>query len=454
MADKTIVPLVHNERGEFIEGALVFTQTTDIAGAFCLNGGNLIVPDTLQNTQFTVAAAGYKAYSHSIDLGVDGDKQIRVGLPADPARPQDVILPALVDESQSHPVPPNPIPIPPPSGDFERILIEGKGFVTEAGVDWHQYNLTAFKLFYKYIHGEDITPFLSWAAQRANTMRVFFTCKQEFDLQPEHYTWNDVINFHELLRSFNLHCEVVAFADYALIFGDDNARALNYYHGLCDTLRQVDNKFLELVNEYDVSVNHLPVNLFPMPDDIMCSHGSGGGDIDPVTPPWKYMTFHPGRSSEWPRKPKSAREFQELHGVPCTNNETNRPDLAGFDVSDFSDCGFVSGILSSGTNAHSLALKHCDIPSGAEFDCIVMLLDSVRAVPTYANRGRYTRGTATSDGECPMFHSDQVALRTFATLFDTEAYCVIVRPTAANPRKAVNGWRIDYQIRNFYHLVR
>lgn len=438
---KTIVPLVYDKQGKFIDGAICFTQTTDLDGAFCTNGNELIVPDSLRNTQFTVAAKGYQGYSESIDLG-EGDKQIRVGLAPDLHRPQDIILPGL-DTCQ--------IFVPKP---IEQILVQGKGFITVSDKDWQQLNITAFRLFRNYLDGLDIKPFLSWAAKHGNTLRVFFTCEQEFILHPENYTAKEVIEFFDLLAEFGLYCEAVAFADYQLVFKNDLSAAVSYFNELCDTLRQTSNKFLELVNENDVSVNTLPTNEFTRPSDIISSHGSGGGDVDPITPAWDYMTFHPGRSNEWPRKPKSAREFQDANSVPCTNNETNRPDLAGYVLSDFSDAGFVSGILASGVNAHSLSLKQAIVPIGDELACIEMILNSASLVPTYAQHGMYVRGNVNSDGPCPMFHSDSMALRTFATLFDNEAHCIIVRPTPDNPRKAVNGWTIESNVRNYYHLVK
>lgn len=98
MAKKLIVAEVRQQDGSIPVGALVFMQdtaTTCQFGTVDDNGECPLQPDELlTDTQFSILAAGCEPYSCSVNLGT-GDKQIRVGLEADPSRPQDVILPAL-----------------------------------------------------------------------------------------------------------------------------------------------------------------------------------------------------------------------------------------------------------------------------------------------------------------------------------------------------------------------
>lgn len=94
---KLIVPVIYDKNGPVklattrlnIGPNTWSTGMTDESGA-----AELMVEDGLQNTQFEVYACKYKTVSVSIDL-TTGSKQIRVGLGADPSRPQDILLPAL-----------------------------------------------------------------------------------------------------------------------------------------------------------------------------------------------------------------------------------------------------------------------------------------------------------------------------------------------------------------------
>jgi hypothetical protein len=333
---------------------------------------------------------------------------------------------------------------------LKKLHVDGKTFRTSDNKPFQQLNITAFKLFKNYLSGQDIIPFLNWSSQRGNTLRVFFSIKSWINLDPSFYTLEDVHKFLDLLQSYNLYCEVVIFAAARQTF-DNEHEQINFYNRIVPALRLHDNVFLELVNENDVSVNSINTNSFSRPASIICSHGSNGGDSDPVTPPWDYMTFHLGRNSEWPRKAKSAREFQEIYNVPCTNNETNRPDLASYDEEDFSDCGFVSAILCAGVNAHSESLKYAEIPTGDELKCVESLLSAAKQIPAFVPSGLYSRG---GFSDFPMYHDDSVALRSFASIIDNKAYVVLVRAAANNPRQAVNGWHIVENNKNFYLLER
>lgn len=103
---KLIVPIIWNAANVALVKATVrlnigpnawITTMTDETGMAAL-----AVDPTLGATQFEVYACGYKSLGVHVDLGV-GDKQIRVGMPADLARPQDIILPAMEADRNAFP---------------------------------------------------------------------------------------------------------------------------------------------------------------------------------------------------------------------------------------------------------------------------------------------------------------------------------------------------------------
>jgi hypothetical protein len=102
---KTIVPIIWDKNGPVARATVRInigpnswiTSLTDESGMCQLEVG-----DNLDDTQFECYACNYKDYGLHINLRT-GDKQIRVGMPADPARPQDIILMPLEKASGIYP---------------------------------------------------------------------------------------------------------------------------------------------------------------------------------------------------------------------------------------------------------------------------------------------------------------------------------------------------------------
>lgn len=338
-----------------------------------------------------------------------------------------------------------------PISPLGKISIDGKRFIVN-GKTWKYHSVTTFTLLKNFIDGKDISSFFRFAHSiNANTLRVFGMLSWA-DLYPQY-----INNYYSWLDDFITHCARNGFYVEFCAFASANevmpsfSRQIDYYMNCAEVLSGHDNILLSCANENDLSVNNINLERFPTINNLPCSSGSNGGDVDPPEPIKHFTEFHPGRSYEWPRKVKSAREFADKYNVPCINNETNRPDLADYNVSDFSDCGYVSGLLTAGTNSHSESLKRCQVPTGKEFDCVNAILQSSVEVDNDVYLGSYTRGGLPN---CPMFHRDDMALRTFAILGDHRAWAVIVRPSNDNPRKAVNGWEITYQKNNYFELRR
>lgn len=203
--NKIIVPLIYNQNGEYLEGAIVFTQTDEFNGAFCVNGNVLLVPDSLRNTQFSVVADGYNGYSESIDLGT-GDKQIRIGLAPDPNRPQDIILPGLTNcevvESSSL--------------DF---VVDGNDFINPFGQRIVRKGVDQFMTYRMWLDGVDLTPFIDESHEFGfDTWRVFMqgakSQNQVMDLSPNEPGYYERIpEFCDYLNNFNIVPLLTCFID-------------------------------------------------------------------------------------------------------------------------------------------------------------------------------------------------------------------------------------------------
>src|SRR5437773_11876295 len=107
---KLIVPIIYNQNNQPVKRATVRLNIGVDAWVYSMTDEDgtcsIHVDSSLQDTQFEVYTCDYKDYGTHVNLGLVGDLQIRVGLVADPNRPQDIILPGLESTSQVFP----PIP--------------------------------------------------------------------------------------------------------------------------------------------------------------------------------------------------------------------------------------------------------------------------------------------------------------------------------------------------------
>ena len=98
--DVTPVPGAHTGTLDTLGQCLFTTVSTRVA---------------LPQSYVRVTAAGFRPYEQHLEMpagDADGNFQIRIGIPADPARPQDLILPDLTPIVTAPPSPPPPPPLP------------------------------------------------------------------------------------------------------------------------------------------------------------------------------------------------------------------------------------------------------------------------------------------------------------------------------------------------------
>lgn len=160
-----------------------------------------------------------------------------------------------------------------------------------------------------------------------------------------------------------------------------------------------------------------------------------------------FTTEHTPRGSEWERKSKNLLETSRL-GIGDFP-PTNKPAIAGeperledATPRQYADYVAVAELFASGACLHGLGLERCQIPGD---ESVARAVAAVWADPPAADLaaiGTYTRGGLP---DCPLAHSDDLALRTFAMIAGNRATAVVVSPKPGWQLQPVNGWRVMRQ---------
>lgn len=244
------------------------------------------VSDGLTFTYVEVTAVGYQPYH--VD-GVElppGGCQIRIGVPADPARPQDVILPGLV---------PLAAPVP-------HLGIHGRHFVDAQGQRQVFNGVDQFCAYRKFLDHQDLTPLFNEAKDFGfNLWRVFMmgSIKQNniLELRPTDP------GYYENLRPFADTLNQNGIILLATIFVDaqdilKREELMGHWTRVADQLRGTTTLWSG-GNELD---KNLPGSTdpasFPAPGGIIWSRGSWTQNPDPYmpVPAADFIEFHPVRN--------------------------------------------------------------------------------------------------------------------------------------------------------------
>lgn len=203
-----------------------------------------------------------------------------------------------------------------------RIHVEGLGFVDENGQPWIMAFVDSFRLYERFLRGEDIRPVLQETKDvGANGVRVFgsfdFGSPDVQRLYPrEHPDYYDRLpEFCELLTSYGLYVQFTVFADTQRSVPGVSAQR-DHWARVCVQLRDEPNALLEAVNEWDAHQN-APSFLPAKPEDITASLGSNGGGSNPPVPAWDYADLHPERPVDLPKLLQSTTTLAfAIHGFP------------------------------------------------------------------------------------------------------------------------------------------
>ena len=182
-----------------------------------------------------------------------------------------------------------------------------------------------------------------------------------------------------------------------------------------------------------------------------------------------YFTRHHQRKEEWPRLSHDAQEFYDgWHGTvdsgehkgedeyfagvqpaPYVDNEpqmfterSNPESDESNSKEDAFDFAAGMGLFSAGCTFHSEAGKDA-LPYGPVVGpCAAQWVEGLRRVPFDQAFGSYSRGGLST---CPVVHSDDLALRSYAMIRGDTAVVVVVRPQPGWTAQADHGWTITDQ---------
>jgi hypothetical protein len=356
-------------------------------------------------------------------------------------------------------------PIPPDA--LVPLTISGTTFRRPDGTIWKYRMVTAFTAFQDFLAGDmnKLDAYAAWTRSvGGNGWRVF-------------YTWV-ITDFNPLrqLGAARLRTELEAFRRYM-----DGQGLYSHNTVFCD---QVPGSSVLLDRtEQDLLLDYVRVVMQGRHVEIANEYWkNGGADLTArYSLSWLSGTFgmrsswrdgerpdapgalvtctseHTPRDEEWPRKAKNLAETSLL-GMPAVSwPASGLPAIAGepigiFEVdipgsrtanaSDVADYYAVAELFGAGACLHGdgTTLQRCQLPGPNAQRCAEWAKAAREAIPADAQTGHYTRGGL---DDCPLEHSDSLALRTFGMLQGDRGTVVVVRPAPGWEPRARNGWRIE-----------
>ncbi len=353
--------------------------------------------------------------------------------------------------------------------EYGRLHISGKVFFTEANEPWQWRGATQFLLFYKFLQGIDIQAILSeQIALGVNVVRVLGMVDWR-DLNgqfhPQNYTdyCAKLSAFIDLCAARGIRVEFVVFADAQLIMPNEVERSLHFGQ-VVRTLLSKWNVFIEVCNEPFKNLPGGADEAYELGREfvgqgILIASGNYGGDWVNELPrvSLDYVTYHPDRGPEWPRKVKDAYEMQQALNLPVVTDEAigadelDRPGSRSNTPSDFMYAAAVIALLTPGGTIHTESGIRSNLLGPIQMQCASQWMYTLMLIGAYAQQGDYTAGHLST---CPIEHSDDLALRTFGSIMGNKAIVVAVRPTDAWTPRPKNGWNIDHQFGAIIYLSR
>jgi hypothetical protein len=334
-----------------------------------------------------------------------------------------------------------------PSGQPGRLTIAGAQFLIAQDV-WKYRAVTAFTLLQDYANGTPSIEFMNWArGLGANTLRVFGMWSVT-DFAPVHPAVFD--GFCRFVSKAGFHLHYVAFTDQ--VAGSSvllsSAQQDTYLRSTLDALRNYPEHACEVSNEDWKNggiASRFPREWFKGVLSTRSSWEDGNTPLEAGSV-LDFTTEHTPRGDGWERKSKNLLETSRL-GIGDFP-PTNKPAIAGeperlqnATPRQYADYVAVAELFASGACLHGDGdtLQRCRIPADQS---VARAVAAVWADPPPADLaaiGTYTRGGLP---DCPLAHSDDLALRTFAMIAGNRATAVVVSPRPGWSLQPVNGWRV------------
>ena len=423
--------------------------------------------DSLGDSAIRVRAAEYEPYLESChwktytdpDVGPSPlNHQLTIGEGGD--------LPPL--EPLAPPVPePGPIE---PAQEFGILRVDRPTIRDENGDCWQWRGFTDFLLFYRFLCGIDITPFLTERISLgANILRVFSMVGWD-ECQPPFYpqNWGDA--YYAKLREFadrlalaKLRLELTVFADAGLVMPDATERK-DHLRRCLTALSGCWNVVIEIGNE-TFKTSNLPGGDAEAIDLAHAAQGHGfliaSGEYDswPPDPTADYGTSHCDRTTDWPRKCKDLKDRCDESGQtpwigdePMGANEVYEPGRRDTDPDNFAWYASGSQMFGPGATFHCEDGIHSRTPIGStQAACARAFFWALDWTPVDALVMPYQRGGDPGTGgigEMPIEHTDlsidpeHGAVRSYCKGNGTQEWCIAIQcgpQWTAIPR---DGWRV------------
>lgn len=367
-------------------------------------------------------------------------------------------------------VPPSPAPDPTPTPNGPwlpaqsgtgLVRIGGQSFTLGAnGPLWPWRGCTDFRLYQRYLDGENITPILdNRIASGATTLRVLGMMYNIANFYPKNYStyFSSLPTFCDVLLARGLWLEFTCLADcqYAPLGLTQTAEQVAHVSQVVVALAGKSNVFFELANEY--SNNGVDPSKFARPVGILSSAGWGSPTGDVYLPPWDYVTHHPDRDDQWPRKSKDIQDIRDgpfgippaiyttgvkrpvVSDEPMGAGDVDIPNKRSTVVNDFYWAGAGCALFGAGGTFHSDNGIQSVVFSPTQQACANAWYSGMAAIPTAVQNWQYTRGGL---ADCPIEHDDSLALRTYAKISGNTAVVLVIRPTASWLAVPVPPWTI------------
>lgn len=322
---------------------------------------------------------------------------------------------------------PPAVPDPPQVVRLGPLTTRGPVFL-QGTTPWRWKGVSAFQLLDRFIHGEDITPFLD-AYQGFNVLRVwpYVPRKDWGDRAWETPTVGEILPFLWAVEARGFYVELTLLTD------DDPARLARAKTLIAQLAEQhPTNLLLEAGNEPQT---HKAIDTAALIPALQASGfpWTTGDYEDSARMKGTYGVTHTARDGEWPRRAHDVLEFfhgggpntpdDPPHHVPIIADEpAKRQDVGGNRPLDWRAYFAAVSLLGGGGTFHSETGKFGQVPTPEEAQLAREALTGLDAFPADAPLGLYSR---------PV----EASLRTYIV----SDHMVRIRPTRPPPA----GWTCD-----------
>jgi hypothetical protein len=357
---------------------------------------------------------------------------------------------------------------------------DGLDFKTPDGAIWKYRGVTGFRAPELFAKGDIgiLQDYEGWVVSLgANCIREFLMWNNTGYGPKSQANYYDLLERHWSERKQDgLYTHAVLFCDQVngsrvlLSPGEQDA----HVHRCVDIARRVGSVILEVVNE-DFKNGEISAR-FPKDwfSGVLTTRSTWQDDQDPQAPGLylDWVIKHTDRGNEFAKNGKVLHEAerQGLGEYPAanrpaasteprriaegTNPRQHADDTAVCELFGLGRC--LHGGFQSLDGSHESDLQNCRVPTGLSLDCCHAVSEVWRDQlfdPRCATSGRYVRGQADGQGDCPIEHRDKSddpqhgAIRSYFMFMerDTVAYGLAVDPGPQWTLVPRNGWRVIQQ---------